>query len=133
MKDSLIAGLTATERIVVDKPRTIDFMGEELRVYSTPSLVRDIEMTCRNLLLEHVDPDEDSVGTFVNVEHLAATPLGLWVEVAAKLIARDGRRVTFEVTVRDQIDDPIARGTHGRFVVDKSKTRERLAAKAAKA
>lgn len=133
MKDSLIAGLTATERIVVDKPRTIDFMGEELRVYSTPSLVRDIEMTCRNLLLEHVDPDEDSVGTFVNVEHLAATPLGLWVEVAAKLIARDGRRFTFEVTVRDQIDDPIARGTHGRFVVDKSKTRERLAAKAAKA
>lgn len=133
MKDSLIAGLTATERIVVDKPRTIDFMGEELRVYSTPSLVRDIEMTCRNLLLRHVDANEDSVGTFVNVEHLAATPLGLWVEVAAKLIARDGRRVTFEVTVRDQIDDPIARGTHGRFVVDKSKTRERLAAKAAKA
>ncbi|MBM3511385.1 MAG: LysR family transcriptional regulator [Alphaproteobacteria bacterium] len=133
MKDSLIAGLTATERIVVDKPRTIDFMGEELRVYSTPSLVRDIEMTCRNLLLRHVDANEDSVGTFVNVEHLAATPLGLWVEVAAKLIARDGRRVTFEVTVRDQIDDPIARGTHGRFVVDKSKTRERLAAKTAKA
>ncbi len=133
MKDSLIVGLTATERVVVDKPRTIDFMGEELRVYSTPSLVRDIEMTCRNLLLKHVDSNEDSVGTFVNIEHLAATPLGLWVEVAAKLVARDGRRVTFEVTVRDAIDDPIARGTHGRFVVDKAKTRERLASKAAKA
>ena len=79
MKPTLAAGVTATIRIEVDRDRTIDFMGEKARVYATPMLVRDIEIACRNLLLEHLDAGEDSVGTRVEVDHLAATLLGMAV------------------------------------------------------
>ena len=55
MKQSLQPGLSKTVRIEIGLDRTIDFMGEEGRVYATPMLVRDIEQTCRGLLLEHAD------------------------------------------------------------------------------
>src|SRR5207249_2100289 len=55
MKDTLRPGVSLTSRITVDRDRTIAFMGEEARVYATPRLLSDIEMTCRQLLLEHCD------------------------------------------------------------------------------
>ena len=132
MKDSLAAGLETSRRITVDRERTIGFMGEEGRVYATPRLVQDIEATCRDLLLEHLDPGEDSVGTRVELDHTAATLEGMWVEIDAKLAKLDGRAASFEFTARDTLDD-VARGRHNRFIVDVAKTKERLAAKAAKA
>ena len=131
MKESLRPGVSKTARIEVDRDRTIDFMGEEGRVYGTPYLVRDIEMTCRNLLLEHCDAGEDSVGTDVNIKHLAPTLLGMTVEIKATVTAVDGRKVVFDVSASDGVDQ-ICTGTHGRFVVDSAKTVERLKAKAAK-
>ena len=56
-------------------------MGEKARVYATPMLVRDIEIACRDLLLEHLDAGEDSVGTRVELDHLAATLMGMKVEL----------------------------------------------------
>ena len=132
MKSSLASGLTATRRITVDRSRTIGFMGEGGRVYATPELVRDVEMTCRNLLLEHLDEGEDSVGARVEIDHLAATLVDMWVEIAVTTIEVKGRFVTFEIAARDVVD-AVARGRHTRFVVDKSKSQERLAAKAARA
>jgi fluoroacetyl-CoA thioesterase len=132
MKSSLATGLTVTRRITVDRGRTIGFMGDAGRVYATPELVRDVEMTCRNLLLEHLDDGEDSVGTRVEIDHLAATLVDMWVEITATAIEVKGRLVTFEITARDVVD-AVARGRHTRFVIDKSKTQERLAIKAAKA
>jgi fluoroacetyl-CoA thioesterase len=132
MKSSLASGLTATRRITVDRSRTIGFMGEGGRVYATPELVRDVEMTCRNLLLEHLEAGEDSVGTRVEIDHLAATLVDMWVEITVTAIEVKGRLVTFEVAARDVVD-AVTRGRHTRFVVDKSKTQERLAAKAARA
>lgn len=132
MKSSLAAGLSFVRRLAVDRPRTIEFMGEEGRVYATPSLVRDIEMTCREGLLEHVDGGEDSVGARVELDHLAPTLLGMPVEIKATVAEVKGRLVTFEITARDPVDE-IARGKHVRFVVDVRKTAERLKAKAAKA
>jgi fluoroacetyl-CoA thioesterase len=132
MKPSLTAGLTTTRRITVDRDRTIGFMGEGGRVYATPELVRDTEMTCRNLILDHLDDGEDSVGTRVEIDHLAATLVDMWVEFTVTVSEVKGRFVTFEVAARD-IVDAVARGRHTRFVVDKTKTQERLAAKAVKA
>jgi fluoroacetyl-CoA thioesterase len=132
MKPSLTAGLTTTRRITVDRNRTIGFMGEGGRVYATPELVRDTEMTCRNLILDHLDDGEDSVGTRVEIDHLAATLVDMWVEFTVTVSEVKGRFVTFEVAARD-IVDAVARGRHTRFVVDKTKTQERLAAKAVKA
>lgn len=131
MKESLRPGLSRVNRIEVDRDRTIGFMGEEGRVYGTPYLVRDIEMTCRQLILDHGDPGEDSVGTDVAIKHLAPTLLGMSVEIKATVAAVEGRKVTFEISAKDNMDQ-ICAGTHGRFVVDVSKTVERLKAKAAK-
>ena len=131
MKGSLRPGASRTNRIVVDSDRTISFMGEEGRVYATPWFVRDIEHTCRDLILEHAEPGEDSVGVEVAIKHTAATPPGMAVEITATVSAVEGRRVAFDVTAKDEIE-PIGGGTHARFVVDVAKTLERVKAKVAK-
>jgi predicted thioesterase len=130
MKPSLAAGLTVAKRITVDEPRVIAFMGDDCRVYATPRIISDIEHTCRNLLLEHLDPGEDSVGTRVNVEHVGPALLGAEVSIDIKVASVDGRRVTFEATVKDGADD-VLRGTHERFIVAVDKVRERLLKKRA--
>jgi predicted thioesterase len=132
MKDTLQPGVTTTVQVGIDRERTIDFMGEQARVYATPMLVRDIEMACRELLLQHLDAGEDSVGTRVEIDHLAATLLGMQAELTVGVAEIAGRLVTFEVTGRDDVE-PICRGRHQRFVVDVRKTEQRLAAKAQKA
>ncbi len=131
MKDTLAAGLHATRSVTIDRPRTIDFLGEQLRVYATPELVRDFEIACRDLLLAHLDPGEDSVGTQVHITHGGATLLGMQVSVEVRIAAIDGRRVDFELVARDALEE-IGRGTHQRFVVEVAKLRARVAAKAAK-
>ncbi len=132
MKASLGAGASATTRLTVGGDRTIDFLGENARVYATPMLVRDIEIACRDLLLNHLDPGEDSVGTRIEIDHLAATLLGMSVELKVTIAAVDGRAVTFDVEGSDDLE-AICRGRHQRFVVDVTKTEARLAAKAARA
>lgn len=131
MKSTLSPGVSRINRFVVDPDRTISFMGEEGRVYATPWFVRDVEHTCRELILEHVDPGEDSVGIEVAVKHMAPTPPGMAVEITATVTAVEGRRVAFTVTAKDEIE-AIGSGTHARFVVDVAKTLERVKAKRAK-
>ena len=132
MKDTLKAGISGNVTFEVDRERTIDFMGEKARVYATPMLVRDIEIACRELLLKHLDPGEDSVGTRVEFDHMAATLMGMKVDLTLAVAEVKGRAVTFDVTGRDSVE-PICRGRHQRFIVDVGKTEERLAAKAQKA
>jgi predicted thioesterase len=132
MKPSLQAGVEATRTFEIDRTRTIDFMGEKARVYATPMLVRDIENTCRDLLLQHLDAGEDSVGTRVEIDHLAATLLGMAVTLTVRVVEVKGRAVTLEVEGRDTVE-PVCRGRHNRFVVDVKTTEQRLAGKAAKA
>ena len=131
MKDSLRPGVSRTERITVDRDRTIGFMGEEARVYATPRLVSDIEYACRDLLVEHCEAGEDSVGTEIALKHLAPTLAGSTVEITARVAAIEGRKVVFEIAAKDELEE-ISGGTHTRFVVDLAKRIERLKAKAAK-
>jgi len=132
MKSTLKVGLASTKRIPVDEGRCIGFMGKEGMVYSTPRMVLDVEYACRDLLLEHLDEGEDSVGAHISIDHLAATPLGLEVTIDIKIVDIDKRRVTFECSVRDPVEE-CGRGKHVRFVVDKAKSFERIKAKRAKA
>jgi fluoroacetyl-CoA thioesterase len=125
MKSTLIAGLTFTRTVTVDESRVIGFMGDDCRVYATPRIISDVEYTCRNFLLDHLDPGEDSVGTRVNVEHVGPALLGAVVQIEVKLVAVDGRRIAFEANVKDG-NDEVLRGTHERFVVNVEKVRERL-------
>jgi predicted thioesterase len=132
MKSTLQVGLVLTKRLTVDEGRCIGFMGKEGMVYATPRMVLDVEYACRELLLEHLDDGEDSVGAHVSIDHLAATPLGLEITIDVKIVEIEKRRVTFEFAVRDQIED-CGRGKHVRFVADKAKSFERIKAKRAKA
>ena len=132
MKKTLQAGIAASREFPVDASRTIDFMGEEARVYATPMLVRDIELTCRELLLEHLDPGEDSVGTRVEIDHLAATLLGMKVTISATLAELKGRAAVFEVSATDGVDT-ICRGRHARFIANVAQVKERLKQKREKA
>jgi fluoroacetyl-CoA thioesterase len=132
MKQSLKAGLSTTKELTVDEARCIGFMGKEGMVYATPRMVSDVEYACRDFLLQHLDPGEDSVGAHVSIDHLAATPMGLKVTIEARIVEVDRRKVTFEFTVHDPVEQ-CGRGRHVRFVVETAKSRERLAAKRAKA
>ena len=132
MKSSLVSGLSLKKELTVDEGRCISFMGKEGMVYATPRMVSDVEYACRDFLLQHLDAGEDSVGAHVSIDHLAATPIGLQVTIEAKIADIDRRRVTFEFSVRDPVEE-VGRGTHIRFVVESAKTFERLRAKRAKA
>ena len=132
MKASLAAGLSATSKLTVDRERTIGFMGEKARVYATPMLVRDVEIACRELLLQHLDPGEDSVGIRIELDHLAATLLGMPVELEVTVAEVKGRAITFDVEGRDGVET-ICRGKHRRFIADVKTTEARLAAKAKQA
>jgi predicted thioesterase len=132
MRASLAPGLIATRTVTIDKARTIDFLGESLRVYATPELVRDFEVTCRELLLEHCDPNEDSVGTGISVTHGGASLLGMKVEIRIEVTTVTGRLVKFALKARDGVEE-ISTGEHTRAVVDVENLRARVAAKVAKA
>ena len=132
MKDTLQIGLASTNRVTVDESRCIAVMGKEGMVYATPRMVSDVEYACRDLLLPHLDDGEDSVGAHVAIDHLAATPLGFDVTIEVRVVDIDKRRVTFEFSVRDPVED-CGRGRHVRFVADKAKSFARIQAKRAKA
>ena len=132
MSETLKAGLTATRRIDIDRDRTISFMGDDCRVYATPKLLYDIEYVCRDLLKEHIDEGKDSVGTRVELDHVGATLMGMWVEIKVTLTEVNGGAVCFDFSARDSLEE-IARGKHNRFIVGIEKTAQRLKAKLAKA
>ncbi|MCD6040680.1 MAG: thioesterase [Burkholderiales bacterium] len=129
MKTSLQAGLAGKRSFHVGRDSTIGFMGEDARVYATPMLVRDIEIACRELLLQHLDTGEDSVGTRVELDHLAPTLEGADVSIEVKLGELNGRAAIFEVNAFEA-EKQIGRGRHARFIVDVAKTKERLKKKA---
>ena len=131
MKPGLVAGLTKTKRYEIDTDSTIGFMGEGLRIYATPFMVRDMENACRELLGEYLTDAENSVGARVELDHLGPTLKGMWVEVKATVTGVEGRRVSFEAEIRDALD-VVGKAKHVRFVVDLAKQKERLEAKAAK-
>ncbi len=130
MKATLIEGLAFSKRVLVDEERCISFLGEENKVYATPRMVSDVEYACRDWLLGHLDEGEDSVGAHVSIDHLGATPPGVEVTVEARVAKVEKRRVTFEYSVKDPLEQ-VGRGIHVRFVVDTAKSRERIAAKRA--
>ena len=132
MKDSLKSNLSFSKEILIDESRCIGFMGREGMVYATPKMVSDVEYACRDWLVSHLDEGEDSVGTHVTIDHLAATPLGLKVSIDVKVAEVDRRKVTFQFSVKDPVEE-CGRGTHVRFVVENAKRNARLAEKKKKA
>ena len=125
MKDTLKAGVESQTEIKIDAPRTIDFMGDDL-----PQIVHDLEYACRDLILQHLDDGEDTVGASVEIQHAKPTPLGFTVTHKVTIDNVDGRRVTCKVEVHDEIEK-VATATHTRFVVEIDRLKSAIAAKKA--
>lgn len=110
---------------------SIDFLGtEEARVLATPWMIAYMEMTARNTIKPLLDENEDSVGSTVNIRHLAASPVGMSVRFRATVTGVNGRHVSFTVEAWDDVEK-IGEGTHDRFVVNVPKFVSRLALKKA--
>jgi predicted thioesterase len=112
-------GATKERTITVDSNQTTSFLWEGENVLSTPSMIMEMEETCRLLLKEQFvrDPEWDSVGTIVDIRHLAATPVGAEVSLRAKVVSAEGRRVMFEVEALDRLEK-VGEGRHERFIIN---------------
>ena len=111
-------GTRHEENLVVTPDVAIDFMGvKDARVLSTPKMILGLERTSRNAVLPLLDPGYDTVGTHVNVYHLAATPVGMTVTFRTEVTSVEDRRVNFKVEAFDE-KEKIAEGTHQRFIVN---------------
>jgi fluoroacetyl-CoA thioesterase len=100
-------------------------------VYATPMMIRAMENAALNAIREFLERGESAVGTAVDIKHLAATPVGHQVTATATVTKVDGRRIWFDVSARDEIEE-IGRGTHERMVIDLKRLGNRLAQKSSK-
>ena len=98
-------------------------------VWSTPDMIGKMEVVAAALVDTRLDAGQMTVGSRVEVSHLAATPVGMRVRVRATLSAIDGRKLTFAVVAFDE-KEKVGEGTHVRFVVDQAKFAARLKEKA---
>ena len=128
MTDILI-GATGESNLLVTNDIAISFLElTDARVLGTPWLILNLEITARNLVKPYLLDTQDTVGTQVNVAHLAATPLGMKARFCAEILRVEGKRVTFRVEAFDQ-QDKIAEGTHERYIIDIARFASRVAAK----
>lgn len=123
-------GTTREERLQVTPEVAISFMGlPDARVLSTPHMILGLERTSRNMLLPLLDPGYDTVGTHVDIYHLAATPVGMTVTFRSEVVSIEDRRVNFKVEAFDE-KEKIAEGTHQRYIVHAERFASRVQQKA---
>jgi len=128
---NVTVGAKGEFKMLVTNEVAIDFLGmEEARVFGTPWLIAYLEITCRNSVKALLDDGHDTVGTHVDVKHLAATPMGMQVTFRTELVRVEGSRLGFVVEAWDE-KDKIAEGTHERAIINIAKFATRLQAKMA--
>ncbi|MBN1202516.1 MAG: thioesterase family protein [Anaerolineae bacterium] len=114
-------GLDGKAAVTVTGDLTAAALGSgNVNVYATPALIALLEAAAINALAGHLPDDQTSVGTHLDVRHLAATPVGMIVRAEATLRTVDGRRLVFDVAAWDAVEQ-IAVGTHERFIVDRAR------------
>ncbi|HEX7208962.1 MAG TPA: thioesterase family protein [Nitrososphaeraceae archaeon] len=120
-------GATKERKVKINSNQTTSFLWEGENVFSTPAMISEMEETCRLLLKEQFIPNAewDSVGTVVNIKHLAATPIGTEVLLKSKVISVNGRRVMFDVEAFDKIEK-IGQGQHERFIINVPKFKNKF-------
>lgn len=122
-------GLIGEATTTVDNSNTAASLGSGLvPVYGTPALVALLELAAVHAVAAHLPPGSTSVGTHLDVRHLAATPIGMAVRAAATLVQVDGRRLTFAVEAHDEVEK-IGEGTHTRVIVEAARFVQRAEAK----
>ena len=136
MKDTLKPGLRYEHKFLVPSSKTVPALYPEAEeflampeVFATGFMVGFLEWACIKCINPHIDwPIEQTVGTHVNVSHLAATPPGLEVTATVELIEVDGKKLVFSVEAHDGVD-VISKGRHERFVINKERFDAKLGEK----
>jgi fluoroacetyl-CoA thioesterase len=136
MKDTLKIGIKYTHQCTVSQNKTVPALYPESpeftampEVFATGFMVGFLEWACILAVNPHLDwPQEQTVGTHINVSHQAATPHGLKVTANVELIAMEGRKLTFNVEAHDEVE-LISSGTHERFIINREKFDAKLDAK----
>ena len=125
----LVTGSKGSHALTVTPDIAINFLGPENgRVLGTPFLILHLEMASRNLAFPHLDPGFDTVGTLVNIRHLAAPPLGMQATFHSEILSVEDRRITFKVEAYDE-REKIAEGLHERAIVNVERFAARVQAK----
>jgi len=125
-KGPLAVGLRYSRSVTVTDEMTPAHLRQEpLRVLSTPDMIRLIEQTAIEAVAPHLAPGQATVGTRVDVAHLAGSLVGMTVTITVELVEIDRRRLGFRVEVRDEVDEA-GKGTHERFIVDAAQRLPRL-------
>ena len=122
-------GIKGSQALTVTEAESAKHIGSgTVLVLATPMMIALIEKTCRLSVKPFLDEGQETVGTHVNVSHIAATPLGMTVRCDSELIEVDRRRLVFKVAVYDA-DGLVGEGTHERFVIDEARFQARAEAK----
>jgi predicted thioesterase len=126
---AIVAGLVGEVDVVVQPADTADALGNAgVHVLATPRLVALLEQAAIRAVEPHLPPGAGTVGTRIDVRHLAATPVGMRAVVRATLREVDGRRLVFDIEGHDEAER-IVEGTHERFQIDQARFLARIAAK----
>lgn len=122
-------GLTGSASTVVTADKTALALGSgNVNVFSTPAMIALLEGAAVDALRPYLLDGQTSVGTTVNVKHIAATPIGMTVTATAVLTEIDGRRLVFQVSASDEVE-VIGEGSHERFIVDRDRFENRVSNK----
>ena len=117
----LETGIKGNQKTTVDGTNTAEVYGSgDLPVFATPAMIGLMEFTCSKSVAPHLEEGQSTVGTIVNVKHLAATPVGMEVSCESELIEIDRRRLVFKVQAFDECG-LIGEGVHERFIIDVEK------------
>jgi fluoroacetyl-CoA thioesterase len=133
--DDLQPGLKHSATITIGEALSVPASGRLLGetadmppVFATANMIAFVEWTCVAALMPYLAPDQRTVGTRVEMTHIAATPIGMHVTAEIELVEIDGRRLRFKASCRDEVE-PIGDGFHERMVVDHARFMQRLARK----
>lgn len=113
-------GIIGKEELIVTEENTAKAVGSGgLEVFATPALIALAEKTAFQSVAEHLEEGQSTVGTHIDIKHIAATPVGMKVTCETELIEVDSenpRRLVFSVSIYDEVEK-IAEGTHERFII----------------
>jgi predicted thioesterase len=126
MESTLRAGLTGSAELLVGEQHTAPRIGSgRVHVLATPVMINLIEAAALQAIERLLPPGRQSLGTVLNVRHIAATPVGMRVTATAEVTGVEGRTIRFRVEARDE-RELIGDGTHERVVVNVAKFDERV-------
>jgi len=129
IKERLRSGLSGEATAVVDEHNTAIALGSgSVPVFATPAMAALVEAAAVQAVAEVLNDDQTTVGVYLDLQHLAATPTGLTVRAEAKLVQVEGRRLTFRVTAFDDVEQ-IGIGSHQRMLVETDRFLARTRAK----